>query len=35
VLDFDATLKKMDDNALKQMWAIISALELWLNKLGI
>ncbi|KAF1938112.1 hypothetical protein EJ02DRAFT_425980 [Clathrospora elynae] len=29
---FDAALKKKDDVALKRMWAVISALALWLNE---
>jgi hypothetical protein len=33
MLDFDAALKKKDDDALKQMWAPISALVLWLKNI--
>ncbi|KAF1917120.1 hypothetical protein BDU57DRAFT_548681 [Ampelomyces quisqualis] len=32
ILEFDAALKKTGNDALKQMWAPISALALWLNE---
>jgi hypothetical protein len=35
VLAFDATLKKKDDDDLKRMWAVTSALGLWLNEVDM
>lgn len=32
ILEFEAALKKTGDEALKQMWAPISSLALWLNE---
>ena len=32
IVEFDKSLKKTDDNALRHTWAIISAISLWINE---
>jgi hypothetical protein len=32
IVDFDKSVKKKDDQSLKHMWAVISAISLWLNE---
>ncbi|KAJ4991125.1 hypothetical protein SVAN01_03475 [Stagonosporopsis vannaccii] len=32
IVEFDKSLKKKDEEALKHMWAIVSAMSLWINE---
>ncbi|KAJ4340781.1 hypothetical protein N0V95_007389 [Ascochyta clinopodiicola] len=35
IVEFDASLKKKDDNALKHTWSIVSALSLWMSEVDL